>query len=106
MTRGPASRRCPLAATGQIHLAGFARDVDAAGDPLLIDTHGAPVSQAVWALYRKVLERVGPMPTLIERDSDIPPLPVLLAEARRAEGLLQAVAGSFKGNAGPPQVSS
>jgi hypothetical protein len=64
----------PLAATGQIHLAGFARDVDAAGDPLLIDTHGAPVSQAVWALYRKVLERVGPMPTLIERDSDIPPL--------------------------------
>ena len=95
----------PLAATGQIHLAGFARDVDAAGDPLLIDTHGAPVSQAVWALYRKVLERVGPMPTLIERDSDIPPLPVLLAEARRAEGLLQAVAGSSKGNAGPPQVS-
>jgi len=95
----------PLAATGQIHLAGFARDVDAAGDPLLIDTHGAPVSQAVWALYRKVLERVGPMPTLIERDSDIPPLPVLLAEARRAEGLLQAVAGSSQGNAGPPQVS-
>ena len=81
----------PLAATGQIHLAGFARDVDAAGDPLLIDTHGAPVAQAVWALYRRVLERVGPMPTLIERDNDIPPLPVLLAEAWRAEGLLREV---------------
>jgi len=82
----------PLAAAGQIHLAGFARDTDAAGDPLLIDTHGAPVAQAVWALYRRVLERVGAVPTLIERDNDIPPLPVLLAEARCADGLLQAVA--------------
>ena len=83
----------PLSATGQIHLAGFARDVDAAGDPLLIDTHGTPVDLAVWALYRRVLERVGPMPTLIERDNDIPPLPVLFAEVRRAEGLLQAAGG-------------
>lgn len=82
----------PLAATEQIHLAGFAHDTDAAGDPLLIDTHGAPVAQAVWALYRRVLGRVGPMPTLIERDNDIPPLPVLLAEARCAEGMLREVA--------------
>jgi hypothetical protein len=82
----------PLAATGQIHLAGFAHDTDAAGDPLLIDTHGAPVAQAVWDLYRRVLGRVGPTPTLIERDNDIPPLPVLLAEARCAEGMLQEVA--------------
>lgn len=82
----------PLAAVGQIHLAGFARDTDAAGDPLLIDTHGAPVAQAVWDLYRRVLGRVGAMPTLIERDNDIPPLPVLLAEARCAEGVLQELA--------------
>jgi uncharacterized protein (UPF0276 family) len=82
----------PLAATGQIHLAGFARDIDAAGDPLLIDTHGAPVAQAVWALYRRVLGRVGPLPTLVERDNDIPPLPVLLAEARCAQGMLREVA--------------
>lgn len=82
----------PLAAVGQIHLAGFARDTDAAGDPLLIDTHGAPVAQAVWDLYRRVLGRVGAMPTLIERDNDIPPLPVLLAEARCAEGMLQELA--------------
>lgn len=82
----------PLAAVGQIHLAGSARDTDAAGDPLLIDTHGAPVSQAVWALYRRLLGRVGPMPTLIERDNDIPPLPVLLAEARCAEGMLRELA--------------
>ncbi len=82
----------PLAAVGQIHLAGFARDTDAVGDSLLIDTHGAPVAQAVWDLYRRVLGRVGPTPTLIERDNDIPPLPVLLAEARCAEGMLQEVA--------------
>ena len=78
----------PLAATGQIHLAGFAEDVDAAGAPLLIDSHGAPIARAVWALYRFTLERTGPQPTLIERDNDIPAFPVLLAEAQQAEKLL------------------
>lgn len=80
----------PLAATAQIHLAGFARDVDAAGAPLLIDSHGAPIAQAVWALYGYTLERSGPLPTLIERDNDIPAFPVLLAEVQQAERLLQA----------------
>ena len=78
----------PLRATGEIHLAGFARDTDAAGDPLLIDSHGAPVAQAVWNLYRYTLARTGPLPTLIERDNDIPDFPVLFAEARQADGLL------------------
>lgn len=78
----------PVHAAGEIHLAGFARDVDAAGDPLLIDSHGAPVAQAVWDLYRFTLERTGPLPTLIERDNDIPAFAVLLAEARQAEALL------------------
>ena len=79
----------PLAAAGQIHLAGFAQDIDAAGAPLLIDSHGAPIAQAVWDLYRYTLERTGPLPTLIERDNDIPAFPVLLAEAQQAEKLLQ-----------------
>lgn len=78
----------PLAATGQIHLAGFAQDIDTAGAPLLIDSHGAPIAQAVWDLYRFTLERTGPLPTLIERDNDIPAFPVLLAEALQAEELL------------------
>jgi uncharacterized protein (UPF0276 family) len=73
----------------QIHLAGFAEDTDAAGAPLLIDSHGAPVAEAVWALYCDALDLVGPMPTLIERDNDIPALPVLLAEARHAERILE-----------------
>jgi uncharacterized protein (UPF0276 family) len=81
----------PLDAVGQIHLAGFARDTDAAGDPLLIDSHGAPVAQAVWDLYAFALERLGPTPTLIERDNDIPSFPVLLAEAHQAEAIMAKV---------------
>ena len=78
----------PLDAVGQIHLAGFARDTDAAGDPLLIDSHGSPVAPAVWDLYAFALELLGPTPTLIERDNDIPAFPVLLAEAQRAEAIM------------------
>ncbi|WP_339514528.1 MNIO family bufferin maturase [Pseudomonas sp. RL_15y_Pfl2_60] len=78
----------PLEAVGEIHLAGFVEDQDSAGSRLLIDAHGAPVDNAVWALYRDVLNRTGPLPTLIERDNDIPPLAVLLAEVQQAEALL------------------
>ncbi len=82
----------PLAATRQIHLAGFAQDIDAAGAPLLIDSHGTPIAEVVWALYRFTLERTGPLPTLIERDHDMPAFPVLLAEAQQADSLLRAAA--------------
>jgi uncharacterized protein (UPF0276 family) len=81
-------RALPLARVGEIHLAGFAQDMDAAGDPLLIDSHGSPVAQVVWDLYRYTLARVGPMATLIERDNDIPALPVLAAETRQAEAIM------------------
>ena len=82
-------RALPLAAVGQIHLAGFAEDVDAAAAPLLIDSHGTPVADVVWALYCDALDLVGPTPTLIERDNDIPALPVLLAEAIHADSILE-----------------
>ena len=78
-------RALPLAAVGEIHLAGHAREVDAAGAPLLIDSHGAPVAEAVWALYDFAISLVGPQPTLIERDNDLPAFPVLAAEACQAE---------------------
>ena len=81
----------PLHAVGQIHLAGFAQDVDDAGAPLLIDSHGSPVAQAVWDIYAFALELLGSIPTLIERDNDIPAFPVLLAEARQAEAIMAAV---------------
>jgi uncharacterized protein len=86
----------PLAAVGQIHLAGFAEDQDALGARLLIDSHGAPVDQAVWALYRQVLQLVGAQPTLLERDNQVPALSVLLAEAALAEQLLQQQASQPK----------
>ncbi len=82
-------RALPLQHVAEIHLAGFAHDVDAAGDSLLIDSHGAAVAQVVWDLYAYALERVGPVPTLIERDNDIPAFPVLLAEAHRAERMMR-----------------
>lgn len=75
----------PLEATGQIHLAGFAEDRDAQGDRLLIDDHGAPVDEAVWALFGAITAQLGPLPTLLERDNHVPSLATLLAEAARAE---------------------
>lgn len=83
----------PLHAVGEIHLAGFAEDTDSLGDRLLIDDHGAPIDNAVWALYRQVLERVGPVATLIERDNQIPTFSTLHAEARQADRLLLCAQG-------------
>lgn len=82
-------RSLPLAEVGEIHLAGFAQQVDANGDLLLIDSHGAPVAQAVWDLYAFTLALTGPVATLLERDNDIPAWPVLLAEANLAEAHLR-----------------
>lgn len=79
----------PLDAVGQVHLAGFARDTDAAGDLLLIDHHGSPVDDAVWTVFGDVTQRLGALPTLIERDNDVPALEVLVAEAMHAECILR-----------------
>jgi uncharacterized protein (UPF0276 family) len=68
----------------EIHLAGF----DDSG-PCLIDTHGAPVADEVWSLYRATIARLGRRPTLLEWDTDIPPLAVLLAEAAKAAQVLE-----------------
>lgn len=76
----------PAEAIGEIHLAGHG--VDEGGSNLLIDTHGAPVAAPVWALYRRLIDRIGPRPTLIERDDDIPAFTVLMAERDRAHGML------------------
>jgi uncharacterized protein (UPF0276 family) len=73
-------------AVQEIHLAGHS-SVEFEGRELLIDTHGAPVCDAVWNLYRAALRRFGDVPTLIEWDTDIPALEVLMAEAAKAEAL-------------------
>jgi uncharacterized protein len=73
------------ATVGEIHLAGFESQ-----GALLIDTHSRPVTEDVWSLYRAAIERLGPRPTIIEWDADIPALDVLLAEAARADAVLGA----------------
>lgn len=76
----------PGAAIGEIHLAGH--DPDAREPGLLIDTHGTPVSDDVWALYAYALQRFGPVPTLIERDNNLPPFADLMAERNRAAAMM------------------
>ena len=82
----------PLALVQEIHLAGHTAQTDAEGAALLIDDHASPVKDDVWALYAFVLARTGPLPTLIERDADVPPLSALLAEAERASRCLSRAA--------------
>ena len=79
----------PAAAVAEVHLAGHSAN-DADGRVLLIDDHGRPVSDAVWALYARLLGRTGPVATLVEWDTDLPPLATLMAEAARADRLLEA----------------
>jgi uncharacterized protein (UPF0276 family) len=80
----------PAAAVGEIHLAGHsANRVD--GRTILIDDHGSAVSAAVWSLYDHALRRFGAVPTLVEWDSAIPALEVLMGEARHADARLAEV---------------
>jgi uncharacterized protein (UPF0276 family) len=82
----------PANAVGEIHLAGHTVR-EANGRALRIDDHGSPVSEAVWSLYAEALKRFGPVPTLIEWDTNIPAFDVLLGEAKRAERALECAKG-------------
>jgi len=81
----------PAAPITEIHLAGHSAD-PTFGDALLIDSHDAPVAPAVWALYERLIARIGPRPTLIERDDKLPEFALLLAERERAHRTLDAPA--------------
>ena len=78
----------PGGAVGELHLAGHSTN-DADGRTLLIDDHGSPVAPAVWALYDHAIRRFGAVPTLVEWDTEIPALEVLLTEAQRADTRLR-----------------
>jgi uncharacterized protein (UPF0276 family) len=73
----------PAAAVREIHLAGHARN-----GSIVIDHHGSKVCEEVWDLYRVAIARLGPVPTLIEWDTDIPPLATLVAESECAARIL------------------
>lgn len=74
----------PASAVQEIHLAGFSKmTID--GHEVLIDSHNQPIFDPVWQLYRQAIQTFGPKATMIEWDSDLPPLDVLLSEAEKAE---------------------
>ena len=76
----------PAKLVGEVHLAG--NSLDAEGT-LLIDSHDAPVSERVWMLYQDFISRVGSVPTLIERDGNIPAFAELMGERERAQAMMQ-----------------
>jgi uncharacterized protein (UPF0276 family) len=84
----------PLQAVGEVHLAGHARDIDDWGRALLVDDHGSRVCAAVWSLYEELLARTGPVPTLVEWDSDVPGYTVLRGESLQAQALLEQAAAT------------
>lgn len=77
----------PLHAVTELHLAGHGVDETPDGR-LLVDSHDAAVDETVWALHERVVERIGPVPTLIERDGDVPAFDRLMEERRRAHHVL------------------
>ena len=84
--------RIPAGLVGEIHLAGHSVNRYGARE-ILIDTHSTHVCTAVWELYEFAVARCGPVPTLIEWDTEIPALCVLVAEARAAEDRLEQALG-------------
>ena len=86
----------PARCVDEVHLAGHSVS-DADGVPILIDDHGSPVAPEVWALYARVLARWGPRPTLVEWDTALPALSVLIEEARHAATLMDSLATGERG---------
>ena len=90
----------PLEHVGEIHLAGHAQQADDEGELLLIDSHDCPVADAVWKLFDVIISQCGPIPTLIEWDSDLPDWAGLKAEADAAQIIIDRhVRGSVPGKA-------
>ena len=83
-------RSLPAERIGEIHLAGHTLRTFDDGRSMRIDDHGSRVGREVWALYAEAVTLFGRVPTLIEWDTDVPPLAVLLEEAAHAEGILES----------------
>ena len=77
--------RFPAQAVSEVHLAGYSQDAQGG---VLIDSHDARIAEPVWALYRRLIARIGPRPTLVERDGNVPPFTELLGERAVAQSAL------------------
>ena len=86
------------AAVMEIHVAGHRPDGDASTG-LWIDSHDAPVSASVWALLERLTARIGPRPTLLERDANLPPFDALIAERSIAQQVLDRAADAQRDDA-------
>ena len=84
--------RFPVDAVAEIHLSGHSETTDDVGAPLLIDSHDTPVKEPVWALYAELIDRIGPVASLVEWDNDVPSWRVLRAEAEAAGAILSRAA--------------
>lgn len=82
----------PVGTVSELHLAGHTD----AGD-IVIDDHGSPVQDSVWSLYRHALQHLGPVPTLIEWDTELPAFDVLMGEAMQAEGIQNDMVSRCRG---------
>ena len=80
----------PVGAVKEMHLAGYSIDI-IEGKNVYIDTHGQKVYDGVWQLFAKAIERFGAVPTLIEWDTDVPELSVLLGEKNKADAIIAEV---------------
>lgn len=81
--------RFPAEPVMEIHVAGHTLDPNL-GAALLIDSHDAPVDSEVWTLLKRLVDRIGPRPILIERDDNLPGFAALLTERDTADATLQA----------------
>lgn len=80
----------PIENVGEIHLAGYAETRDEADAAVLIDAHDREVAAQVWSLYDRTIKRAGPRPTLIEWDNNVPSWLTLVAEARKADIIIES----------------
>lgn len=83
----------PADAVGEIHIAGF----EVRDDGLWLDSHGAPVNEGVWTLLDKALARFGPVPVLLERDTNLPAFGELVRESGQAQTALDKLASAKQG---------
>jgi len=92
----------PVAAIRELHLGGFTPEDDEAtpGAELLVDTHATTIAEPVWNLYAHAVRRLGPTPTIVEWDNDIPALATLLGEASRADAVGARALEAHRANAG------
>jgi len=83
-------KNIPISAVKEMHLAGFSVN-NIEGKDVYIDTHDHRVYDGVWRLYQQAIERFGALPTLIEWDSDVPELQILLEEKAKADAIVEKV---------------